>query len=163
MKTCFLTCNSLWSGLFHSVSAASSITKPCSCNTDLDAVALLSLPLIPCCRGRVSNASEMCPLSHGVSWSSLGFHATHSKCFNTLPSLSIQLIKVCNSCYEQLLNVSAQNMLCSDGVPHSDFIKTWLCYHLFPSQKLWELWHRRKTKKAELTLISMCAWSCSKD
>lgn len=62
-RTHFLTCSSLWfhvflvllhldwnslgSGLFHSASAASSITKPCSCNTDLDAVALLSPPLRP--------------------------------------------------------------------------------------------------------------------
>lgn len=162
---CFfhLDCSSLGSGLFHSSSAASGITKPCSCNTDLDAVALLFLPLIPCCRGSISNASEMCPLSHGVSWSPFGFHATHSKCLNILPSLSTQLIQVYNSCYAQLLNLSAQNMLCSAGVPHSEFIKTWLCYHLFPSQELWELWHRRKTKTAELTLISMCPRSCSKD
>lgn len=84
----------------------------------------------------LSNVPEMCPLSHGVSQSSPGFHATHSKCLNALPTLSIQLIKVYNSCYEQLLNLSAQNMLCSAGVPHSEFIKTWLCYHLFPSQEL---------------------------
>lgn len=142
--------NSFGSRLFHSASAASSTRKSCSGNADLGAVALLSLPLCPCLQGlevELSNVPEMCPLSHGVSQSSPGFHATHSKCLNALPRLSIQLIKVYNSCSEQLLNLSAQNMLCSAGVPHSEFIKTWLYYHLFPSQELWELWHRRKTKK----------------
>lgn len=104
-------------------------------------------PLLQRLEVELSNVPEMCPLSHSVSQSSPGFHATHSKCLNALHSLSIQLIKVYNSCYEQLLNLSAQNMLCSAGVPHSKFIKTWLCYHLFPSQELWELWHRRKTEK----------------
>lgn len=106
-----------------------------------------TLPLLQWLEVELSNVPEMCPLSHGVSQNSPGFHATHSKCLNALPSLSIQLIKVYNSCYEQLLNLSAQIMLCSAGVPHSEFIKTWLSYHLFPSQELWELWHRRKTEK----------------
>lgn len=132
-------CNSFESRLFLSASAASCTRKPCSGNADLDAVALLFLPLCPCLQGlevELSNVPEMCPLSHGVSQSSPGFHATHSKCLNGLPRLSIQLIKVYNSCSERLLNLSAQNMLCSAGVPHSEFIKTWLYYHLFPSQEL---------------------------
>lgn len=106
-----------------------------------------SSALVAGIRGKLRNVPETCPLSHNVSQSSPGFHATHSKCLNALPSLSIQLMKVYNSCYEQLLNLSAQNILCSAGVPHSEFIKTWLSYHLFPSQELWELWHRRKTEK----------------